>query len=54
MKFKNKVTGVILETENEFVISQIKVNPDYEEERLKVIEKLEKKEDKKASKKIKE
>ena len=28
-KFKNKNTGVILTTENEFVIKQLSKNPDY-------------------------
>lgn len=30
MKFKNKTTGIILETDNEFVVEQYKKNENFE------------------------
>ena len=48
MKFKNKLTGVILETNNKFVIEQLKKDENLEE--VKVFTKEEKKETKKSKK----
>ncbi len=42
MKFKQITTGVILETNNEFVINQLKKSTDYEE--IKMLSKEEDKE----------
>lgn len=39
MKFKNKTTGVIITTENEFVIGQMSKSADYEEVKTKKEEK---------------
>ena len=52
MKFKQKGTGVILETKNEFVINQLKKSTDYEEVRefTKREEPVEEKIDKKKNK----
>ena len=50
MKFKQINTGVILETNNEFVINQLKKSADYEEVKLLSKEPAEEKVEKKKNK----
>jgi len=50
MKFKQINTGVILETNNEFVIEQLKKSADYEEVKLLSKESNEEKVEKKKNK----